>query len=447
MGFVHFLFSLLTILCSFFAIASPSAFTLQGQIIKPNGLALEEPNVSFILQVFSPSPSDCLLYQETQSLNMTNSNGVFALTIGEGNRSGADYADTNDITSAFSNMNSQAATTCGGASPYIPNLSDHRWLRITFDDGSGPVTISQDHKINSVPFASFATEAASIQGVNSNDLLIQNETPGFNLNQSNLETLFNNSNWNELQALLGGTSNSFHNFSSAVSVNGSADESQLIIEGHTTQTNNLVEVRNSSSTLLATISSNGSVTQSTDLTTKNYVDTAISDYISDSIQDTDGNTQIQTEEGANDDTIRFDTAGTERMVISSTGQVGIGTNMPLTRLDVSGAIYSRTISNAAPVTNIDFLSGNVQVSLNSTNDAAFNLCGLQDGGSYTLVLKAQPVGSVPTFAAFSDAGCSVAIPNVDTGNIPLTTTSATTLYTFVRADDVVYVFIAPGFTQ
>ena len=40
--------------------------------------------------------------------------------------------------------------------------------------------------------------------------------------------------------------------------------------------------------------------------------------------DADGNTQVQVEEGSNDDTIRFDTAGLERMVITPTGNVGIG---------------------------------------------------------------------------------------------------------------------------
>lgn len=41
------------------------------------------------------------------------------------------------------------------------------------------------------------------------------------------------------------------------------------------------------------------------------------------LEDTDGDTLIQVEEGADDDTIRFDTAGTERMTIGSTGNLGI----------------------------------------------------------------------------------------------------------------------------
>ena len=45
-------------------------------------------------------------------------------------------------------------------------------------------------------------------------------------------------------------------------------------------------------------------------------------------QDADGDTKIQVEEGTDDDTIRFDTAGSERMLITPTGNVGINTNTP-----------------------------------------------------------------------------------------------------------------------
>lgn len=60
---------------------------------------------------------------------------------------------------------------------------------------------------------------------------------------------------------------------------------------------------------------------------------------SDSVEDADGNTQIQVEEGANDDTIRFDTNGSERMTIESNGNVGIGlSTAPAYLLDVGGDI-------------------------------------------------------------------------------------------------------------
>ncbi len=44
--------------------------------------------------------------------------------------------------------------------------------------------------------------------------------------------------------------------------------------------------------------------------------------------DADGDTKIQVQESADEDKIRFDTAGTERMIIDNTGLVGIGTATP-----------------------------------------------------------------------------------------------------------------------
>ena len=54
----------------------------------------------------------------------------------------------------------------------------------------------------------------------------------------------------------------------------------------------------------------------------------------DSIEDADADTKIQVEESSDEDKIRFDTAGTERMIIDETGKVGIGTSSPDVDLDV-----------------------------------------------------------------------------------------------------------------
>ena len=53
---------------------------------------------------------------------------------------------------------------------------------------------------------------------------------------------------------------------------------------------------------------------------------AQSGLTSDSIVDANSNTKIQVEEGSDDDTIRFDTSGTERATISSGGKFALTTN-------------------------------------------------------------------------------------------------------------------------
>lgn len=48
----------------------------------------------------------------------------------------------------------------------------------------------------------------------------------------------------------------------------------------------------------------------------------------DEVADADGDTKIQVEETSDEDKIRFDTAGSERMIIDDSGNVGIGTDSP-----------------------------------------------------------------------------------------------------------------------
>ena len=60
-----------------------------------------------------------------------------------------------------------------------------------------------------------------------------------------------------------------------------------------------------------------------------------------SISDSDGDTKVQVEESSDEDKIRFDTAGSQRMVITDAGKVGIGVAAPQYMVDVSGDIRVR----------------------------------------------------------------------------------------------------------
>ena len=55
------------------------------------------------------------------------------------------------------------------------------------------------------------------------------------------------------------------------------------------------------------------------------------------LSDADGDTKVQVEETADEDKIRFDTAGSERMIIDNSGNVGVGTTSPTANLHVSGS--------------------------------------------------------------------------------------------------------------
>jgi len=53
-----------------------------------------------------------------------------------------------------------------------------------------------------------------------------------------------------------------------------------------------------------------------------------------SVSDADANTKIEVEESSDENKIRFDTAGSERMIIDETGKVGVGTSSPSAPLHV-----------------------------------------------------------------------------------------------------------------
>jgi len=65
--------------------------------------------------------------------------------------------------------------------------------------------------------------------------------------------------------------------------------------------------------------------------------------LGDKVEDSDGDTFIRVEESTDEDTIRFDTAGTQRMIITNTGNVGIGVESPSTALHVAGIITANSI--------------------------------------------------------------------------------------------------------
>ena len=67
-----------------------------------------------------------------------------------------------------------------------------------------------------------------------------------------------------------------------------------------------------------------------------------SQVVEDTLEDKDGNTKVAVETSDNEDKIRFSTAGTERMIITNEGKVGIGDNItPGYKLDVDGDIKIR----------------------------------------------------------------------------------------------------------
>jgi hypothetical protein len=104
------------------------------------------------------------------------------------------------------------------------------------------------------------------------------------------------------------------------------------------------------------------------------------------IKDTDGDTLIQAEESADEDILRFDTAGTERMTIGASGGVIINES-----LTVSGALSGTTVSSIQSdisTAQSDISTNTSNISTNITDITNINELqqNEQTGTTYTLVL-------------------------------------------------------------
>lgn len=85
MAQMRFFLVLASILFGVSVYANPnSGITYHGRIVKPDGQPLQGMHVQFRLQIRTPGSENCLLYEEVQSKDMRNSNGLFALTINDG---------------------------------------------------------------------------------------------------------------------------------------------------------------------------------------------------------------------------------------------------------------------------------------------------------------------------------------------------------------------------
>jgi len=124
------------------------------------------------------------------------------------------------------------------------------------------------------------------------------------------------------------------------------------------------------------------------------------------VQDADGDTQIQVEESSDEDKIRFDTGGTERMIIDSTG-VGIGTSSPARALEIN--------SGSSPI---------IESVASGSNNSSLRLRGSLSTGHYWDIQHVHSDNDL----SFGWSG-SEKVRITDTGNVGIGTTSPAQMLT------------------
>ena len=127
--------------------------------------------------------------------------------------------------------------------------------------------------------------------------------------------------------------------------------------------------------------------------------------------DADGNTKVQVEESADENKIRFDTAGSERMVIDETGKVGIGTSSPASALEVSGTTtdVALTVVNDKSTALDNSETATLRLQCNQGTDSDFEI--VHDVFGHTTLYSNQPNSDTNAHIKFTDTPAVVINPN------------------------------------
>jgi|GEM_PF-3297812 len=128
-------------------------------------------------------------------------------------------------------------------------------------------------------------------------------------------------------------------------------------------------------------------------------------------------------------------------LVKENGLVGIGTNLPRSKLDVNGGAIVGTPAVTNPSTTIDFATGNIQFTNNDCG--AYDLHNLKDGGTYTFVVKGTGSATC-SFTAFSDAGTTGLTEHLPPDHAA-TTASTHTIYTAMVVGSDIYFSWVPGY--
>jgi len=130
----------------------------------------------------------------------------------------------------------------------------------------------------------------------------------------------------------------------------------------------------------------------------------------------------------------------EKLRVTSAGNVGIGTSSPRSSLDVSGTILTKAaVSNGSSTINAAL--GNTQYT--NSNCGSFQFNNMKDGGNYMFVVKGTTAATC-AFTAYSDAGVTSLTVHMPPDNAA-TTTGKHTIFNLAVVGTDVYVAWTPGY--
>ena len=189
--------------------AFAQSITIQGRVATAAGVSINGGAVLFRVQIVTPDANLCVLYDETQTLDLSQTNGLFSININNG--SGLRNAPTTyTLEQAISNRMSLSvdASYCPGSSAsgpvlFSPAFDTNRKVNIAFRDPSTMAAYEAIPTMDLNPLP-YAMEATRLGGYSSNSFLrvVDSGVPGS-------PASFSSAQFTELQNLIGGTSNNY----------------------------------------------------------------------------------------------------------------------------------------------------------------------------------------------------------------------------------------------
>jgi hypothetical protein len=186
------------------AMASGSGITYNGRLLDPSGNAVTSSNVQFRIQIRTPGNENCLMYEEIQTKDMTNSDGIFSITINDGTGSRTDSTGYT-LDQLFANRGSFSfpASYCVTGTVYNTSPTDGRKLQVYFNDGSFATGQWEPTPSMAINFIPMAIESQQVGGYKKEQLI--KIADGVSTTGTELDS----TKWTNLLALINGTSTAY----------------------------------------------------------------------------------------------------------------------------------------------------------------------------------------------------------------------------------------------
>ena len=372
--------------------------SFQTKIIKPDGNNLEASAVNFKFSLTDPSGT-CVIYSEIFSnVDMSNSSGSLTLLLGDGSRS---YPTTGGVTwtSAFDNKTTSYNCAPPSSTTYSPSVGDSRKLYVQFNDGSlAGSQLLPAMEVSAVPYAMYADNATTLGSYASTDFILKANATTCTGGQV---SSYDGTTFNCVAGGAGSGGASGYNFVNTTS-NAATN---ITAQPNGTATSSGLAVYNSSS---GVNNAYGSI-----LAGASAVD------IRSGVNGT--GTQLP---------LTFTVGASEAMRFDTSGNMGIGTNAPSSKLDVSGALTMRGMAapslSGAGQGRIYFDSVANKFKVSENGGAYVDLLGagtsgfVNDGNSFG---AAATIGTNDNFALNFETNNTTRMTIDNTGNVGIGTST------------------------